>query len=181
MAKKKTVAAAKPKAKITKTAGREAALSLPATTVPPRPVASVSPAPKQAAPKVDRVPAPRRAPVAAAGSNGADRDLFDTLDTYVVCGAIAAKGVESLGKEVVSFARASVRAQFELTEALVQATSLQEAFEAQSVFTIESLDSMAAEWAKLSGMSMGLTQEFMAPIHEQVSDRTRNLWLPLAA
>ena len=89
--------------------------------------------------------------------------------------------MESIGKEVVKFARASAQAQFDLTEALVQAKTLQDAIEAHSVFTFESLDTMAAEWARLAGMSMGLTQEIMEPIHSQVSDRARDFWAPLAA
>lgn len=195
MAAKKTAAAAKPRAKTTKTAGRKLALNLPAPAAPskPAPAATAQPAPAaaskpttvnspvpgSAAPKAEARPAPRPVPARAA------REPLETgqevIDTYLACGTIAARGVESIGKEVVSFARASAQAQFDLTEALVHAKSLEEAIEAHNVFTFESLDTMAAEWTKLAGLSMGLTQEIMEPIHSRVSDHARGFWLPLAA
>ena len=105
----------------------------------------------------------------------------EMIETYAVCGAIAAKGVESLGKEVVSFARDSAQAQFALTEALMQASTMQEAIEAQSEFTRESFGKMTAEFAKLTGMSMDLTQALLKPIQARVDETTRGLWRPLAA
>lgn len=118
--------------------------------------------------RLDLTPSAVQDELAAAGE--------DVIETYEIYGAIAAKGVESLGKEVVSFAGSSVQAQLALTEALVQATTVQEVFEAQSAYTRESFGNLASEFAKLTDLSMDLTKEFMAPIQARVAETTRGLW-----
>ncbi len=93
------------------------------------------------------------------------REMIAALES---CGAIAVKGAESLGKEVASLARGSVQAQFALTEALFHAKTLPEALVLQGNFARESLGNMTEGFAKLTGMSVELTQTVMAPIHDRV-------------
>lgn len=140
--------------------------------VAPVPTPAVKPTPQAEAQSValrlDLTPSAVQDELAAAGE--------DAIETYEIYGAIAAKGVESLGKEVVSFAGSSVQAQLALTEALMQANTVQEAFEAQSAYARESFGSLTTEFAKLTGLSMDLTKEFMAPIQARVAETTRGLW-----
>ncbi len=140
--------------------------------VAPVPTPAVKPTPQAEAQSValrlDLTPSAVQDELAAAGE--------DVIETYEIYGAIAAKGAESLGKEVVSFAGSSVQAQLTLAEALMQANTVQEAFEAQSVYARESFGSLTTEFAKLTGLSMDLTKEFMAPIQARVAETTRGLW-----
>jgi phasin protein len=119
-------------------------------------------------PKAQPAGKPSLRPSKVAGRNDPIAEGRVMIATLESCGVLAAKGAESLGKEVVSLANGSVQAQFALTEALINAKSLQEALELQGNFARESLGNMTEGFARLAGMSMELSQSIMAPIHAQV-------------
>lgn len=105
----------------------------------------------------------------------------DALETYAACGAAAAKGMETLTKEVVGFSRAATEAQFALADALLKAKSLDETLAAQRAFAQDSVSSLGANFTKLTGLSAELTQDLIAPVQERVNAATRMVWHPLAA
>jgi phasin family protein len=105
----------------------------------------------------------------------------DAIDTYVACGAAAAKGMEILAKEMVGFSRAAAEAQFALANALLKAKSLDDTLAAQRAFAEDSVSSLSTNLTKLTGLSAELTQDVIAPVQERVSAATRTIWHPLAA
>ena len=184
MATNKTPAAARPKArtgsrvrprKTAASAGAKAeALALPARK-------AARPAARAAAPKAAAKPA---APAPVATYKVAvdfDKAGQDAIETYALCGRIAAEGLASLSKEVFGFTRTSVEAQLALTQALLGATTLEEAIAAQNEFTRESFSNLTAEVAKLTGLSVELSHKLMEPVQARVNEATRTIWEPIAA
>ena len=196
MATKKTTAAPRAKAKaaaqelplkasapaVTKTA----ALALPAQKAAKpaakKPTQRVAPrATPRATPKAAPKPA---APAQVASYKVAvdfDKAGQDVIETYALCSSIAAEGLATLSQEVVGFTRSSVEAQFALTQALLGATSFEEALEAQNEYTRESFSNLTAEFAKLTGLSLELSQKLMEPVQTQVNEAARTIWEPHAA
>ena len=138
--------------------------------------------PAVAAPVVAPAAAPVAAPVAAYKvSVDFDKAGQDAIETYAQCGSIAAEGMASLSNQVFGFTRTSVEAQLALTQALLVATSFEEAIEAQNAFARESVGHATAELAKLAGLSFELSQKLMAPVQARVDEAARTIWEPLAA
>lgn len=184
MATKKTPAARRPRAKTASqelplkaaapAASKANALALPAKT--PAKAAAKKPAPAA-------VPKPAAPAGAAAYKVSLDFDKAgqDVMEAYALCGSIAAEGMASLSKEVFGFTRTSVEAQLTLAQALLGATSFQDAIEAQNEFTRESLSNLTSEVAKLTGLSVELSQKLMEPVQARVDEAARTIWEPLAA
>ena len=184
MATKKTPATPRAKAKA---AAQELPLK-PSAPAAAKTAALALPAQKAAKPAAKR-PAPRVAPKPAAPAQVAsykvsvdfDKAGQDVIETYALCGSIAAEGLATLSQEVVGFTRTSVEAQFALTQALLGATSFEAALEVQNEFTRESFSNLTAEFAKLTGLSVELSQKLMQPVQERVNEAARTIWEPLAA
>ena len=188
MATKKTTAAPRAKAKA-------AAQELPLKTSAPAdakaealalPVQKTAkPASKKPAPRVVPKATPKPAAPAQVASYKVavdfDKAGQDVIETYALCSSIAAEGLATLSQEVVGFTRTSVEAQFALTQALLGATSFEEALEAQNEFTRESFSNLTAEFAKLTGLSVELSQRLMEPVQERVNEAARTIWEPRAA
>ena len=178
--KKLALALPAAKAKVAETAAVETAQAQPTMAANK----AGNPVDKKPAPKMNSKPVPSSAPMRfETYSLSADFGVpgREVLEACMTCGTIAAKGVESLSKEVVDFTRASAEAQFALTKALLDAKTMEDAFEAQSVFTRESFDSMATEWAKLTDMTVELSQKLMEPIQAQAKMAPWTAWEPIAA
>lgn len=105
----------------------------------------------------------------------------EAIEAYATYGTIAAEGIEGLSQEILGFAHSSVEAQLALAKALMNATTFQEAIEAQNEFTRASFSNLATEWAKLSGLSVELSQKLMEPVQARVNEAARTIWEPLAA
>ena len=188
MATKKTPATRRPKAKAAaqelplKTSApadsKAEALALPAQK-------AVKPAARKPAAKAAPKVAPRPAAPARLASYTVSVDFDkagqDVIETYALCGRIAAEGLADLSKEVFGFTQTSVEAQFALTQALLGATSFEEALEAQNEFTRESFSNLTAEFARLTGLSVELSQKLMEPVQERVNEAARTIWDPIAA
>jgi phasin family protein len=190
MAQKKTAEAAAPRA-----AGKtEAQLALvhptadQAATEPKSATPAAKPAKAKAKAKAVKRAAPVKAPNAkpAAATPLAAFDDFtaaggDAIEAYLTCSKIAAEGVESLGKEVVGFAQASVEAQFAYAKTMMDAKTFQDAFEAHSDYTAKNIDHLTAQATKLTQMSVKLASEIMEPIQARVEVATQTWLKPLAA
>ncbi|MFQ5775031.1 MAG: phasin family protein [Kiloniellaceae bacterium] len=104
----------------------------------------------------------------------------DTIEAYVNCGSIVARGVESLGKEVMDYAQCSLEANLAAAKNLMAVKTLREAIDLQADYTRESFDTMVAEAAKLTEMSVELANQLVGPIQARVNATTRSLFKPLA-
>lgn len=185
MAQKKTAAAAPRTAEKT---NAQLALVQPTAAQPATGPTSATPVKAPAKAKAVKRAAPAKAPKAkpAAAAPIAGFEDFaaageDAIEAYLTCSKIAADGVESLGKEVVSFAQASVEAQFAYAKIIMDAKTFQDAFEAHSDYTSKNIDHLAAQAAKLTEMSVKLASEIMEPIQARVEVAAQTLLRPLAA
>lgn len=116
----------------------------------------------------------------ARGYGGLTASGTDTMDAYVKCGTIVAKGMEALGKEVIKFAQASVEANLTATRNLMAAKTLREAMELQAGYSRDSFDSMVSEAARLTEMSVDLANEVMDPIQTSLNATAESVLRPLA-
>lgn len=104
-----------------------------------------------------------------------------TVEAYVQSGSIAAKGMESIGKEVMSFAQTALEANLAAVQAAFKAGTLEELFEIQSKQAQKSFDDFVAESAKLTDLSVSVANEAAAPIQKRVNETVETLLKPIAA
>ena len=194
--------AGKKKTKSTKQAAssdaKELPLQAPAAAIEAETKAATSAAKVKASAKTIKSPATRKTSAKSEAKSASPRpvpaDTFsysvkvdfdaagrDAIEAYVACGAAAAKGMETLTKEVLGFSRAATEAQFALADALLKANSLDETLAAQRTFAQDSVSSLSTNLTKLTGLSAELTQDLIAPVQERVNATTRTIWHPLAA
>jgi phasin family protein len=105
----------------------------------------------------------------------------DSVDAYVASSTLLAKGVEALGKEMISFAQSTVESNLATTMAFFSAQTLQEAIDLQTDFSRSRLDTLVAESAKLTELSLALANDSFAPLQAQLNASVEKLMKPLAA
>ena len=105
----------------------------------------------------------------------------DNVDACVQSSALAAKGFEALGTEMLAFTQAAMQTGFTTAQALAAAKSLRELMDLQSAYSRSSFDSLVAESARLTELSMAVTNEAMAPLQTRVTVTVEKLMKPLAA
>ncbi len=105
----------------------------------------------------------------------------DNMDACVQCSARAAKGFEALGTEMLAFTQAAMQTGFSTAQALAAAKSLRELMDLQSAYSRSSFDSLVAESAKLTELSIAVTNEAMEPLQTRVTVTVEKLMKPLAA
>lgn len=105
----------------------------------------------------------------------------DNMDACVQCSALAAKGFEALGTEMLAFTQGAMQTGFSTAQALAAAKSLRELMDLQSAYSRSSFDSLVAESAKLTELSIAVTNEAMAPLQTRVTVTVEKLMKPLAA
>ena len=105
----------------------------------------------------------------------------ETMDAYVVSSTVVAQGFEALGKEVISFTQAAVEANMAAAQALVAAKSFQEVIELQTEYSRSSIDSVVAESAKLTDISIALAHDALEPLQTRVTVTVEKMIKPLAA
>ncbi len=103
------------------------------------------------------------------------------VDALVQSGAIAAKGAEDLGREVVAYVQASFDKSVTTGKALLTAKSLKEVIDLQTDFVKSSLESFASEATRLQDLSTRVTNEAIAPLNARVNAAVETLSKPLAA
>jgi len=105
-------------------------------------------------------------------------------EAIVACtesGVRAAKGLETLSKEILTFGRSTIDANFLQARALLAARSLNEAFALQSDFTGRQIDALVGEAAKLGRLGTTAAQEALAPLKAQADAATRRFGRSKAA
>lgn len=97
----------------------------------------------------------------------------DGLEACAECGTRAAKGFETLSKEVLTFGRSTLDANVAQAKALMAARSLDEALALQSEFAGAQFGALIGEATKLSRLTASLTQDAWAPLKVQAQAATR--------
>lgn len=91
------------------------------------------------------------------------------IDAVVQSSTIATKGVESLGRELMSFAQSQLEANMAMTKKLFGAKTLREFFDVQNDFARQNLDKLMAESAKMTEMTAKVSNEALEPIQTQTN------------
>lgn len=105
----------------------------------------------------------------------------DGVDACVQSSTVVAKGFETLGLEVMTFAQGSMEAGFSAMQALAGATTFAEVIELQRAYSRSSLDSAVAESAKLTKLSITLANDAAEPLQSQLNVTVEKMMKPLAA
>ena len=105
----------------------------------------------------------------------------ENVDACVLSGTVFAQGVELMGKELVSFAQSAVEANVATTKALFGATTLRELIDLQTEFQRSRFDSLIAESAKLTELSMALANDAFEPIQVRLNANVEKMLKPIAA
>ena len=150
-----------------------------------------SPAPAAARAVAKATKAPRAAakatsaPRAGAGGHVTDYDELaavgqENLEACVRCGTIVAKGMETLGKEVISFTQTVVEANLIAARNVLTAKNWHEVIDMQSDFARNRFESVAAETAKLGEISLQVANQALEPIQSRIDISAQKLFQPLA-
>lgn len=105
----------------------------------------------------------------------------DNVDAYVLSTTVFARGVESLGQELMSLVQSTVEANLATAKALFGATSVQELVELQTEFSRSRFSALVAESAKLTELGMTVTGEAIEPIQARLNATVERLIKPVAA
>ncbi|MGF1630087.1 MAG: phasin family protein [Kiloniellaceae bacterium] len=105
----------------------------------------------------------------------------ESVDAYVLSSNLFAKGVESMGKELMSMAQSAVEANVATTKAVFGATSVRELIDLQTEFSRSRFDSLVADSAKLTELSMALASDTIEPIQLSMNTTVEKLLKPIAA
>ena len=103
------------------------------------------------------------------------------MDAYVASTEVVARGFETLGKEFIAFTQASMETGMAAAKSLATAKSFEEVIELQSAYSRSSFDSMLAESAKLTDLSIALANDAMEPLQNSVTATVEKMIKPLAA
>lgn len=102
------------------------------------------------------------------------------VDALVKSGTICAQGVETLGQEVMDFARTSIEGNVSAAQAIMGAKNLNEVVDLQSQLTRRNFDQAVAEYSKLTEMSVKLANDAFAPIQARFQVAVEKMWKPVS-
>ena len=105
----------------------------------------------------------------------------DSVDAYVESTTVFAKGVEALSKELMGFTQSAVEANVANAKALFSAKTLSEVIDLQTGYSRSSFDSLVAESAKLTELSMALASDTVEPLQLRLNATVEKMMKPLAA
>lgn len=105
----------------------------------------------------------------------------DNMEACLKCGGILAKGMEGLSKELMKYAQVSFEANLAVTKKLMGVKTVREAIDLQADHARHSLDHMVGEAAKLTEMSVDLTNQVLDPIQSRINATAQNLFKPIGA
>ena len=104
----------------------------------------------------------------------------ENVDACVRSSTAFAQGIESMGKELMDFAQSAVDANVATTKALFGATTVRELIDLQTEFQRSRFDSLVAESAKLTELSMTLASDAFEPIQARLNANVEKLLKPVA-
>ncbi|BBK30492.1 phasin family protein [Stella humosa] len=105
----------------------------------------------------------------------------DNVDAVVQAGTIYARGVEVIGKEVMSYAQARMESNMAAMKAMLGARTLKELVDLQTEFARSTFDQMVTETTKLSEIGVKVTNEAFAPINARVNQVVEKITKSAAA
>lgn len=105
----------------------------------------------------------------------------DNIDAYVQSTTVFAKGVEAMGKEMMSFAQTSLDSSVANAKALFGAKTLRELIDLQTDFSRTGFDSLVTESARLTELSVTLANETIEPLQVRLNANVEKMMKPLAA
>lgn len=111
------------------------------------------------------VPASAKAPGKDFGNLGIVGQ--ENIEACVKCGTIVAKGVETLGNEVMTFTQASIEADLAAAKNIMAAETLLEVIDLQTDFAQARLERMTSETAKLGELSLRIASLAMEPLRSR--------------
>ena len=103
------------------------------------------------------------------------------VDACVLSTTVFAKGVETMSKELMSIAQSAVEANVATAKALFGAKTVREMIDLQTEFSRSRFDSLVAESAKLTELSMALANDAIEPIQLRMNVTVEKLMKPIAA
>lgn len=103
------------------------------------------------------------------------------IDAYVESTTVFAKGVEAMSKELMNFAQTSLDTSVANAKALFGAKTLRELIDLQTDFSRSGFDSLVAESAKLTELSVTLANDTIEPLQVRLNANVEKLTKPLAA
>lgn len=121
------------------------------------------------------------APGAAKGFDELSVFSKQNMEAVVAFSTLAAKGFETLGKEIAAYNQKALEVTVANTKTLMGAKTFQEAVELQTGFARQSLDDLVAEGTKLSELSLKVAQDTASPINARVNAAVEKFGKPLAA
>lgn len=121
------------------------------------------------------------APNAAKGFDDASRIGKGNVDAAVKAGTIAAKGFETIGKELTDFNKMVFETSMANTKALFGAKTVQEAIELQTGFAREGFETFVAQGTKISELSVKVAQDVAEPLSTQATAAAQEFVKPLSA
>jgi len=102
------------------------------------------------------------------------------LDATLQAGALAAKGFEAFGKEVMAYNRKAFADSMATAKALMGCKTLQDVIELQTETARTNFDSLVAQGTKLSELSVKLANQTVEPITMRVTEAMEKFVKPAA-
>lgn len=103
------------------------------------------------------------------------------FDAFVRSNSVVAKGLETIGLEVLAFAQRSVEENMAQARALISARDLQEFVDLQNDFAKQRLEEALAETAKLTELSAKVANEAIEPLQKRVDAAVETVFKAQAA
>ncbi len=103
------------------------------------------------------------------------------VDAVITSTNTVAKGFESISKELMGFMQASVESNVVVAKKVIGAKNLQEVVDLQSDFARTSFDSLLAESAKLTELSVQVTNKAIEPLQTRAHVTVEKMMKPVAA
>ena len=103
------------------------------------------------------------------------------FDALVQTNTVDAKGFETLSQEFLTFAQSAIEANISHSQALFGAKNLKEVADLHNDFARESLDKTITETAKLTELSVQVTNEAIEPLQKRVDVTVETLLRAQAA
>jgi phasin family protein len=103
------------------------------------------------------------------------------LDAVVASTTTFAKGFEAISRELMSFAQGSIEANVSKSKKVFGVKSLQDLFELQSDLARSNFDSLMSQSAKLTELSVQVTNEAFEPLQARAQASVEQLLKPVAA
>ena len=110
-----------------------------------------------------------------AGMNEMNADSKKNLEAVVASVTAAAKGVEALSAETITYSKTALESQVAAAKSLSGVKSVQEAFEIQSSFAKSAYEGYMAQMTKASEIMTAAMKESFKPLNERVTATVERL------